>query len=321
MAGNVIFDIRSIKFLVAFPYIKDFSIWLFGSQPRLVGKLKLVVKVCISARLADEDKLVQFQKSAKCIQRLSWIRYGSDGTRMQLYDSVNLVIGKMVVKQIDEELVVRGWAGDLSPAIVSVDRENGCIVEKWVRLRPILANRNRGLEVLRVLTERIHHADKVSIGNYIDGYSSCRYAGRVYDAAILEGVSYVEVSPCHGDLWHGNIGQDFDGRNVVFDWEYCGKRVSTYDAWFFAFSEWAAHKRPCDEVFYSVLEDTLNILSNLCYFPKSLRIIHLLHLFERYASHLDLGKNPESAEMQYLEAELLRVLNSQKSCLNQLFSA
>jgi|GEM_PF-3049133 len=304
----MLLDVRLLKYLVSMPYFSKFTLWIFKRQSGAIERLRLVAKLLLSLRIAGSTSKNQFAQYGKMVQSLSWVWYGSDGTRIQLYDSDNLVIGKLPLlfnrEQFSAEIEARNQLGDLCPPIIRTNSENGLILERWIDLRSVPAEQESGLQALELLKGKLFAPVRMDVREYVKRYSHTPYSNQVCDTAVRNGISDVIVSLCHGDLWHGNIFLTPEGKTLILDWEYCGTRVQSYDAWFFTFFRWAAEKRHCEGVFFTLLGETFHTVYAESFSLRTLHIIHMLHLFERYASHLSLGKLSSSPEMEYLRAEL-----------------
>jgi len=232
-----------------------------------------------------------------------------------LYDKDNKVIGKLPrtsnSEQFKAELEARDLVKELSPPIVAVDPESGCIVERWIGLRPWPPKKEAGLEALKLLKEKLFAPVHMDIRDYFTRYSNTPYSDQVLDTALYYGITHVIICYCHGDFWNNNIFMTYQGNVLVLDWEYAGARIYTYDAWFFTFYQWTVEKKQdCNAGFFEVLGETFRSLYSESFSLKRLQATHMLHLFERFAAQLSLGKPPTSNEMQLLKLALLSAIHT-----------
>ena len=280
----------------------------FLAQKSLSDRIKLFIKILLFTRIASDKYRQLYQNYSERVDSLSWVKYGSDGTRVHLYDNKNSTIGKLPKvfnqEQYSYELEARRLVGDLCPKIIKASPEDGYILESKISLRPYDKSPS---EALRLLKERLFAPNLLSTSEYLSRFDHIKHSKPVCEVAINNNLGEVVVSICHGDFWSGNILETSDNNIVILDWEYCGERVQSYDAWFLIFSKWAAEKKHCDSDYFRHLQEIF-----MRFYPtdsdlKRIKVLHMIHLFERLATHLSFGKSSTAPEMQFIEAELISI--------------
>jgi len=304
----MLLDIKPLTFLVKVKNLPILVIDTFLTQQSLINLIKTLIKILLFTRIASNEHQQLYQDYSRRVDSLSWVKYGSDGTRVHLYDIKNSTIGKLPRKfnpeQYSDELEARRRVGDLCPKIVNTCSEDGYILESKISLRSYDKSLTKALELLK---EKLFAPYQLTINEYLSRFDKVKNSKQVCEVAINYGLTEVDVSICHGDFWRGNILETPDNNIIILDWEYCGERIQTYDAWFLIFSQWAAEKRSCDSEYYSQLQEILKKFylsdSNL----TRIKVLHMIHLFERFATNLFFGKASDTPEMKFLETELISV--------------
>ena len=304
----MLLDIKRLSFLVNLQNFPSLVIDTLLVQESLTERIKVLVKILYFTRMASDEYRQLFKNYSKRVDSLSWVRYESDGTRIHLHDNKNLTIGKLPkvfnLEQYSCELEARQRAGDLCPKIIKTCLEDGYILESKISLHPY--NKSSS-EALKLLKERLFVPNLLSISEYFSRFDHVKHSKLVREVAINYGLTEVIVSICHGDFWSGNILETSNAAVIILDWEYCGERVQSYDAWFLVFSKWASEKRHCDSDYYLHLQKVFTMFYPIDSDLKRIKVLHMIHLFERFATHLSFGKSSIAPEMEFLEAELISI--------------
>ena len=304
----MLLDIKPLTFLVNFQNYPGLVMDTFFAQKSLSDRIKVLIKILLFTRMASNEHKKLYQDYSRRVDSLSWVKYGSDGTRVHLYDNKNSTIGKLPKvfnpEQYSYELEARQRVGDLCPKIINTCSEDGYILESKISLHSYDKSLTKALELLK---ERLFAPNLLNISEYLSRFDHVKHSRLVCEVAINYGLNEVVVSICHGDFWRGNILESPDNNIVILDWEYCGVRIQTYDAWFLIFSQWAAEKRHCDSEYYSQLQEILNKFYVSDSDLTRIKVLHMIHLFERFSTNLFFGKSSDEPEMKFLETELISV--------------
>jgi len=245
------------------------------------------------------------------IHDCSWIRYVSDGTRIQVF-SINR---KCVIKyspranrrQLEMEIEARALAGGLSPKIIEYDADNGILVEQWMDIRPAAPmGISEAYDAFNILKQHYYRITSVDAEEYVESFYFWQDYKRLVSCLRKQGIAKLEVTPAHGDFWAGNIFRDSDGKTIILDWEYTGTYILSYDVWCYLFQMYRSSNRAFDDAYIIEFAD---ILSRL-YLNKvdivTAKIYHLLHLLERHRLYLTLEMNEKKEELGYFENESRR---------------
>ena len=304
----MILDIKSLKILVDLQYLPNLIKHSLLTEESYASRIKILIKFLLFSRLANNKSKKLFQSYLGRVKNLSWLKYESDGTRIHLYDHKNQTIGKLPKKfnqqQYTDEIEARKRVGDLSPGIIYTSSEDGFILEDKISLSPFSKSLSEALEMLQ---DRLFIPSLISTRKYFSRFNHIKHSNIVTQIAEDHGINELIITICHGDFWRGNILEDSEGSIIILDWEYCGERVQSYDAWFLIFSEWASKKKHCTDNYYLQFHEILvNLYKDLFDLEKT-KILHMIHLFERFATHQSFGKSLIEPEMQFLEEELILI--------------
>lgn len=308
----MLLDVKSLTIIVKPSYLLDLITETFRIQKSWLGIAKVLVKILIFTRKADLPAQKQFNFYSTRLENLSWFKYQSDGNRIMLIDHLNGSVAKLP-KKFDPytyklELEARRRVGSLTPDIISTSSQDGVIVESKLHLEPIQNVKTKYVSILKLLGRKLGPSKNIDLDVYLGGYPSTEFNSVVLDIANVNKVQKLSISLCHGDFWSGNIFQVSNNHPMIIDWEYCGYRIETFDGWFFVFSQWDFDKSALNLEFYRELSQQFSIVYQLDADLKRIKVLHMLHLFERYAAHLAHGKVAESLEMQFLAAELKSII-------------
>jgi hypothetical protein len=309
---NIILDVRSLSTVVRLYSFPRLLVETLASQISALSIIKALIKIVILTRPADSMRGRQFIDYSARVTNLSWLKYGSDGNRIQLHDNVNSVIGKLPknfsLEQFELELKARQRVGSLTPKIMESCSLDGFVLEAKLSLRCHVDLDNVFYDLFTSLRKRLGVSRAFTTADYLSKYADVYFYPLVCKLARQNNVKNVSVSLCHGDAWSGNIFQTPSSEIIIIDWEYCGYRIESHDVWFYVFSKWASTKQACDRHFYSELESKLSKVYPSTFELNRIKVVHMLHLFERYATQLSCyGKASTSPEMQFLETEIISI--------------
>ena len=306
----MLIDIRSFSVLVDSKNALKLILIKLKESLTLRILLKLSIKLVLTTRVASSEQRELFQRASERMSNLTWIRYGSDGSRLHFYDDINKTVGKLPkninLEQMRYEIEGRRRAGDLCPEILFSDSSDGFILERKVSVKSNVVDELIYLETLMLISKRVRSDRKQSVKEYLLTYERAPYLDLIYDVAIKNGPSQVSISLCHGDLWRGNICEVTGSSPIVLDWEYCGEFIYTSDIWFFVFSKWFVKRRHVNTSFYNELSNVLSLIFEVEFKRPFVIWLHMMHLFERISHHLKLGKDRDSVEIVFLESALKR---------------
>ena len=306
----MLIDIRCFSVLVESENAPKLIVTKLKEGLTLPVLLKLFIKLVLTTRVASSEQRELFQRGSKRISNLTWISYGSDGSRLHFYDDINQTVGKLPsnvnLEQMRYEIEGRRRAGDLCPEILFSDTSDGFILERKVSVKSKVVDELIYFETLMLISKRVRSDRKQSVKEYLSAYEYAPHLDLIYDLAIKNGPSQVSISLCHGDLWRGNICEVIGCSPVLLDWEYCGEFIYTSDVWFFVFSKWFIKRRHVDIDFYNELSNVLSLVFEVEFKRPFVIWLHMMHLFERISNHLELGKDRDSMEIVFLESALMK---------------
>lgn len=233
-----------------------------------------------------------FLRSRRLGVEPSWVRYPTDGTRLQVFDANKREICKVVLGggqacPLAVELSVRRKMGSLAPEILAVDENDSAYVEVWVEAAQA-AYSSRVMEIaLRGLANGLYDIQWIDRDQFRESVS--RYGPITEEMsqgircafANLGPVQRVPWSQVHGDLVEANVLITRGDKVILIDWEYTRKCIVTYDCWLYQYSHEQALGRIdvpslCRRFNCAVKDAFGTNLGDIN--PCSL---HLLHLIER----------------------------------------
>lgn len=224
------------------------------------------------------------------VTRIGWIRYPTDGTRLQVFDHHRGKILKMAkpiagLASLEQELGWRGKVGDLAPNIRGVSRHPPAYLEEWVEGRAGDFSVRELRRVILLLAERLYRVEWLGLDEYLRRASlnfSAEATSRMGKAMFLAGWDKLPTSPVHGDLVCQNILFRYDGNPVLIDWEYARVCVVSQDLWFYLFHDTPREHSGSDlpDSFFREMEHALAWIG---LDVRNVRALHLIHLLEREA--------------------------------------
>lgn len=227
------------------------------------------------------------QALASCV---GWIRYPTDGTRLQVFDHFGGKIYKMVkplagFASLEQELGWRAKVGDLAPQISEVCEHPPAYIEEWVEGRVGRYSVEELQRLILLLAERLYRVEWLEFNEYLQRTSTNYPAGaiaRMAAAMCLVGWAKLPISPVHGDLVCQNIIFRDNGKPVILDWEYARICVVSHDLWFYLYHDTQkSHSgEGMPESFFVEMEHALVWIGLKV---QNVRALHLFHLLEREA--------------------------------------
>lgn len=299
---------KILGFIIKPRFFFRFSRETIFSDNSLLASIKLILKLIFFSRIADATSKLLFLKNSSKMQDLAWIKYNSDGTKIHLYDIRNAKIGKYPKKlnrsQFENEIITRKAAGNISPLIHYSSVDDCLIIEDKIFLKSYSKSY---LQALEILNTRLKISYSQSCKEYLSLYKTVKFSDLVLKLLVENDFKELIIKLCHGDFWKGNILEDNNGKIIIIDWEYCGPRIQTYDAWFLIYSQRHSYRNINGCNIYKCLQEVFLNYYQLDYDLKKVKIIHMTHLFERYANHWLIGKSVDSPEMLFLEQEVANI--------------
>lgn len=294
--------------LVRVSQLPAFLTWNLRRTPGIWAKFRRVGAMALFARpgtgSADPARLEPFLTDP----RAGWIRYGSDGGRVQLFDAERRTVTKLALvphpERVEAEIQARGRMGRAVPELLEWDAAQGRLVERWVDLDPVPFGWAALAEALALLKTSLYASVSVPLSNYLPRLAVAWDPARA--AAFLEsrGLVQVPVGPVHGDLWRGNLGRDRGGHLVLLDWEYTRTCVESQDLWTFLMQGCWASGRPMDEAFHRDLAAGLALLWGAECDIATAEAHHLIHLAERYAFFHAMNLSHKAEELCFLRGQI-----------------
>ena len=221
-----------------------------------------------------------------------WIRFPTDGTRLQVFDPSTGRIGKvhkndMPYNTIPLEIKARSRASALAPAILEVASDQQAFSEEWMSGYNLHYSLDYLLKVigkLRTHMYAVDYVDAVEYRNLITGGNINLGKWEPLLTRLLNewpGKS-LPLSQVHGDLVAANLWYHPVRGIVLLDWEYSRRCLVTQDCWFYIYHHYRSRDRenPLPNNFFNDFHDVLR-RSGFGGLADRLSSIHPLHLIER----------------------------------------
>ena len=240
-----------------------------------------------------EAELINIEKrSSELGVQIGWVRFPTDGTRIQVFDHRGDRICKVSRKNapfstVEKELDVRTRISNLAPAILKISHDKLAFVEEWLPGHSAPYSIDNLKEVIEKLQKYLYKIDYVAPELYRN--LLCTYGmltereERILDFALSAFPGrFLPISQVHGDLVCKNIWCSLKGELILLDWEYTRKCLVTYDCWLYLYDYYRRtdHYNPLPGDFFHLLSATFRQLGfNLS--SKDTKLHHLLHLIER----------------------------------------
>ena len=286
---------QKIRFLVPIKHIFKYIRWSWfvtkTQQNRFRKLLISIWKPVVRFNVNHEVELAV--NSCKALDvHVGWIRFPTDGTRLQVFDTYNTQICKLAKQKsgfqsLELELKRRDGLGELSPAIKRIDANHAAYIEEWVN------NGNNGhctLEELEItislLLDKFYKIQWVNLDEYFQ-LTHIEYtaeASKLMSKVIsIIGWDKVPVSPVHGDLVCQNMLFKND-KPILIDWEYARICMVSYDLWIYLYHRAKSSKKNSEESLSKSFFSELNkMLGHLGLIVDNVNAVHLFHLLEREA--------------------------------------
>jgi len=227
---------------------------------------------------------------------VSWVRYPTDSTRVQVFDRCNTIVTKITKPGfnciINEIMVRKNYNALPAPKLVAVDKEGRMFAEEWINGGPARSDNEILKRVVSSLEKSLYRIEYLSADKYFrvirqHGHLSPEVSAILKDVLYSIGGGRVPVSQVHGDLAPSNIIVSPGHGIKLIDWEYTRLCLLSYDAWLYFYSQ-RSLKIPDDrmtewkQTFYSQFRNIIQNVPILSVLSKrNLRTLHLLHLIER----------------------------------------
>jgi hypothetical protein len=229
----------------------------------------------------------------------NWIRYPSDGTRLQIFDANQRQICKVLLpdachKTYDYELEVRRRVGELAPPIVAVSPSDHAYVEQWIVDARPLCSTDLFFRALHGLQRSLYHIEWIRADQFLAKLAEWGPVSRaimgVVDCAFskIGGGIGVPWSMVHGDFVQPNVLVGPRGQPVLIDWEYARECIVSYDYWLYRYDHERKHGDLNTNVFHGEPRRILNELYGSSVAEMNPLALHMLHLAERthYLAHI-----------------------------------
>ncbi|MEM3104719.1 MAG: hypothetical protein QXD69_04360 [Candidatus Bathyarchaeia archaeon] len=246
-----------------------------------------------SWHLSLPDALVNVERRAMELGvHVGWIRFPTDGNRVQVFDSRCDRICKVVKRpvpyiNISEELRVRSGTAGLAPDILQLSSDELAFVEEWIPGHSAPFSLEVLIGVVPKLQGSLYACEYVEPSQYVNMLN--RYTElteqerRVLNRALsILPTSLLMISQVHGDLVSQNVWHYPQKGLVLLDWEYTRKCLVTYDCWLYLYDYYrrADDKKSFQGEFLSLLGQVFRQLG-LDMETRQVLALHMLHLVER----------------------------------------
>jgi hypothetical protein len=230
-----------------------------------------------------------------------WVRYPTDGTRLQVFDANECGVCKVLLPDVHArslvvELATRQKVGDLSPAVTAISHNANAYVEEWIVGSQPLHSLDALERVLHRLQDTLYSIEWIDLDQLLVKLTKWgRLSDEMLEAvhcafASLGGKDRVPWSVVHGDLVEHNLLLNKAKEMVLIDWEYTRECIVTYDCWLYQYWHRRAAGRGDLDVstFCREFGRCLNGLVEIKLADLNLHSLHLLHLIERmhYLAHI-----------------------------------
>jgi len=284
-----------VRLLVNLWSVPTYIIWtlsrLFDSRIKLKEAIKFFWVTAFWFRLPKND-VEQAIKTAHLLGiQIDWIRYPTDGTRIQIFDRKNSLICKFILDSrltflVKRELKTRKLVQEMTPKVITVGDEGNAFCEEWIDGCNKAYSKNMLLNIITKLHDKLYNIKYMPINTYIIRYlDNVKYNQYIFAAIERLGWETLPISPVHGDLTSPNILWTISDQPILLDWEYTRTCLITYDCWLFIYQN---YKSQINQIvifpqflleFQEILLESKLIEENLTL--KQVICIHILHLVER----------------------------------------
>ncbi|MCX6183268.1 MAG: hypothetical protein NT150_15250 [Bacteroidetes bacterium] len=294
------------KYVVKLSCLVTFLFWVLqpvkGFVPKLrkLASLFLFVKpgVKINRELVRND--------------FSWLRYATDGNRMQFFDldakrviKVDLKINKV---QMQKEIEARKLMGDNSPIVINYQEDQGILTEQWMKLKPTPVDLSLAHDAFKILSEKFHVVRMVAVAEYLPQFSFVNNISALQKFVKANGIEFLNISRIHGDIWAGNLCYNESGKLILLDWEYTSEAIVSHDVWTYLFQMYNSQKLSFDDVYFKAFSNSLTMVYGKEIEVNQAKTYHLLHLLERYRLYLSLEMKEKKDELEFFKRQINQII-------------
>lgn len=228
--------------------------------------------------------------------QLSWVRYPTDSTRIQVFDRCNMTVTKISKPgfncTINEVIVRKNYNALPAPKLIAVHKEGKIFTEEWINGGPARPDDKSLIKIISLLENSLYKIKCLGVDEYFEvicqqGYLSPEVSDILKNVLYSMETKRVPVSQIHGDLAPLNIIFSQKHGIKIIDWEYTRVCLLSYDAWHYFYSQ-RSLKKPDDrmtkwkKIFYTQFSNIIQNVSVLSVLSKhNLHTLHLLHMIER----------------------------------------
>ena len=282
-----------IKVIIRPKYLIYFLIWAMNNRDiKNNNALRFFISIIRRPSLMFEkemDKIPIFKLCHNHQFSFSWIRYDSDGTRLQAFNVndkklLKTVKSKANIQSFINEIKLRQDHKDISPQIFVNSLDSIFYIEEWVDGRTGHASIEELYQALSMLKKYLYKIEFISNDEYLSNLDILNYGKKTEKFIKLIkkiGWKSLPISMIHGDLVRQNIVQLSNSSEIILiDWEYCRKDIVTYDVWLYLFDLYRTkHESILDNNFFLNLEICINRLGIKV---NNVMALHELHMLQRH---------------------------------------
>lgn len=310
---NLVVDFYRAGFLVRLLDLLPFLAWAAAQNNGPTRKLRKLGSLTFFCRLGS-GAIDSTRRERLSRYPFSWARYAADGMRMQLFDAPARTIRSVAVQpdqtRLEQEMRIRRRMCDASPPVIDYDARGGWILEPWLKLKEQGFDLDLLKAAVSLLRQNLYEPLAVPVKDHVATLGGGIDADAVIRFLALRGLQTVQVSDVHGDLWHGNLCRDQQGRLLILDWEYTRSCGMSQDVWFFLAQRQIANNLPFDDQFMAAFAQSVTTCLDLSCDPAQARGLHLLHLAERFAFFRSLDLDHKKQELTMLSRAITDTLGS-----------
>jgi len=309
--SQAVVDFSREGVLVRFIHLPSFLAWNLRRTPGVFGKLRRLGAMALSVRLGTRglDHHLAFLRENR---QASWMRYSTDGGRMQIFDVERGRVTKVPLQPrpglVAQEVATRQKMGACVPPLLHHDPERGILVETWMDLDPVPGGMETLAEAIRLLHAFLYTPVPMAIGDYLPKLAVPWDLSRALAFMDSRGLDQVLVSQVHGDLWPGNLGRDQRGNLQILDWEYTRPCVWSHDVWTYIMQERRSSGHPFDKEFLCSFARGLALLQRETCDMAIVECLHLIHLAERCSFFIDMNLIHKAEELCFLREQIAALL-------------
>ena len=294
------------KYVVKLSCLVTFLFWVLQSVKGFIPKLRklaslfLYVKpgVKINMELARND--------------FSWLRYGTDGNRMQFFDLDTKRVIKLDLKmnkeQMQKEIEARKLIGDSSPTIIDYLEDQGILIEQWMKLKPTPVDISLAHDAFKILSEKFYQIKMVAVAEYLSQFSFVNDMPALQKFVKSNGIEFLNISRIHGDIWAGNLCYSESGKLILLDWEYTSDAIVSHDVWTYLFQVCKSQNLSFDDVYFNAFSNSLTKVYGKEIDVNQAKTYHLLHILERYRLYLSIQMSGKKHELEFFKKQVNQII-------------